>query len=92
MNKKMLPREIKLKEKVEELRRTLSLIKEDLQQSESTRHRMVEHINGLNGMIADLRSRNSDLEDFKSFARFALPHLKPKREMIAVNEASERKS
>jgi len=95
-NKRLLPRELKMRREIEKLEEetqklaeeNLSVI-EELRQVQQIRDSAVHEIDILKGYIGNLKDRISDLEDFKSFARYALPNLEPRRTYQAINSSNE---
>lgn len=88
-NRKTLPRELKMKETIQSLEEKNTELLEELRQLYHIRDRMENELDKVYRLLGEAKEHISDLEDFKKFARYALPHLQEKRQLLAVNTGSK---
>lgn len=83
-NKKMLPRELKLKEKVASQAEEILSLKEEQEELKHILDNAETELKHLRSYINSLKDEISDLADFKKITRLALPHIEAKSEVQAI--------
>lgn len=88
-NKKMLPRELKMKQRIEELENKLTYANDSLRMSQYSLESANQQIKQDHILLRQAHETIKDLEDFKKITRLALPFLNNHQMMAANNSNSE---